>query len=136
MLIQLNRFNEINNTLGHYNGQVLLNRIANRLSQLTQHCEKAIVIDPGHSKSSCVAALDSGAFILLLNTADRSVATLLAGGIISSMDQPFCFLGMSIQVDVSIGITFYPDNGNNMATLLRHAQIAAEQAAELDNCTA
>jgi len=111
-MIDLDRFKEINDTLGHHFGDVLLQQVANRMRE-TLH------------ESSTVARLGGDEFAILL----PSIKSLkepanVARAIINAIDQPFLLEEQAFHVGISIGVAIYPEHGTDNSTLMRHADVA------------
>jgi diguanylate cyclase (GGDEF)-like protein len=114
--IDLDRFKQINDTLGHEAGDELLKEVANRL--------KACVRD-----SDTVARLGGDEFVVLLTElGDAQYAATVAQKIITSVAKPFNLLGQEFRVTASIGISTYPKDGLDEQTLTKNADIAMYQA--------
>jgi diguanylate cyclase (GGDEF)-like protein len=116
--IDLDRFKQINDTLGHEAGDELLKEVANRL--------KACVRD-----SDTVARLGGDEFVVLLTeVGDEQYAAIVAQKIITAVAKPFTLLGQEFRVTASIGISSYPKDGPDEQTLTKNADIAMYQAKE------
>jgi diguanylate cyclase (GGDEF)-like protein len=114
--IDLDRFQEINDTLGHGIGDILLRQAAQRLSL----CCRGI---------DTLARIGGDEFALLLpRIAERATAEILADSILTSLRAPFQIEGYELYVTASIGICIYPDDGFDSATLQRHADRAMYRA--------
>jgi diguanylate cyclase (GGDEF)-like protein len=116
MFLDLDRFKQINDTLGHEAGDQLLQEVAARL--------KACLRD-----SDTVARLGGDEFVVLLPelTEEAYVATV-AQKILSTVARPFVLLGQEFRVTASIGISTYPQDGLDEQTLTKNADIAMYQA--------
>jgi diguanylate cyclase (GGDEF)-like protein len=116
--IDLDRFKQINDTLGHEAGDALLKEVAKRL--------KACLRD-----SDTVARLGGDEFVVLLTDLqqERHTATV-AQKIIATIAQPFMLLGHEFRVTASVGISTYPAHGLDEQTLTKNADIAMYQAKE------
>ncbi len=111
-MIDLDRFKEINDTLGHHYGDIILQHVANRM-------RKAL------HKSSTVARLGGDEFAVLLPSIDDIQAPAnVAMEIINAIDQPFLLEEQAFHVGASIGIAIFPEHGTDTSTLMRHADIA------------
>src|ERR1700689_1241392 len=116
--IDLDRFKQINDTLGHEAGDELLKEVANRL--------KACLRD-----SDTVARLGGDEFVVLLTELDEEkYAATVAQKIIDAVARPFVLLGQDFRVTASIGISCYPKDGPDEQTLTKNADIAMYQAKE------
>ncbi|MBV8952229.1 MAG: diguanylate cyclase, partial [Actinobacteria bacterium] len=112
MLMDLDRFKEINDTLGHHQGDVLLRHVAARLRSAL----------PG---SASVARLGGDEFAVLLpRVRDRAEAFAVAVTVRDAFQTPFRAGTLSLAVSASIGIAVSPDDGTDPATLLQRADIA------------
>ncbi|PFG09665.1 MULTISPECIES: putative bifunctional diguanylate cyclase/phosphodiesterase [unclassified Marinobacter] len=118
MYMDLDNFKHINDSLGHAVGDELLKSIAKRL----QACVR-------HSDTVCRQGGDE--FVVLLNeVADARDAVVTAEKIIEAMGLPHLVSGSQLNVTFSIGISLYPDNGEDLETVARKADAAMYQAKE------
>ncbi len=116
MFLDLDRFKDINDSLGHALGDQLLRIVGDRLS--------ATVANAGF-----VARMGGDEFIVLVvgDTATDALADL-AARIISCIDQPFEIDGYEQFVTTSVGISVFPNDGGDADTLVKHADIAMYRA--------
>lgn len=118
MIMDLDRFKEINDTLGHHNGDLLLKQIGPRLRACLR-------------QSDGIARLGGDEFAVLLRKLDDgSTATQVAAKIRKSFEHPFELQGLSLNVEPSIGIALYPDHGADVDVLLQRADVAMYIAKE------
>jgi len=111
-VIDLDRFKEINDTLGHHYGDVMIQQVAMRLRSTLR-------------ESDTVARFGGDEFALLLPTVeDREHALQAARKIIEAMERPFFLEGQTYHIGISIGIAMFPEHGVDGSTLMRHADIA------------
>lgn len=110
MLLDLDRFKGINDTLGHAAGDEVLRRVAERL--------RGVLRDGG-----TVARLGGDEFAIVLTAADVDEVRAVARAIFNALRAPIEFEGQPIDVAASIGIAVYPDDGADAGTLLRRADI-------------
>ncbi len=116
LLIDLDRFKEINDTLGHQRGDVLLQEMALRLSDVVGGEEH-------------VARLGGDEFgVLLRDLEGVNEAIEWSQKISAVLHRPFINEGLAIQVSGSIGIALAPDHGTDGTTLLRRADVAMYEA--------
>jgi diguanylate cyclase (GGDEF)-like protein len=114
--LDLDRFKQINDTLGHEAGDQLLQEVALRL--------RACVRD-----SDTVARLGGDEFVVLLpELADGKYAALAARKILLQIAREFTLIGQEFRVTASIGISIYPQDGLDEQTLTKNADIAMYQA--------
>ena len=112
MLLDLDRFKEINDTLGHQAGDAVLEELASRLKGVGR-------------ASDTVARLGGDEFALvLLGAHDGASALFVADRIRRALDTPFSIDGLSLELETSIGIAVFPEHGDDIESLLRHADIA------------
>jgi len=112
MFLDLDRFKVVNDTLGHMIGDELLRSVGQRLQNCLRDCDT-------------LARIGGDEFTILLpEVFDNNAATEVAKKIINSLKKPFIIEGHECFISTSIGIAHYPDDGANMETLIRHADIA------------
>lgn len=112
VLIDLDRFKEINDTLGHHNGDLLLKEVGGRLRTVLR-------------EGDVVARLGGDEFgVLLTGVTSAAAAMTTARAIPNAFDRPFDVGGMTIAVDASVGLAVSPDHGTEAATLLQRADVA------------
>jgi diguanylate cyclase (GGDEF)-like protein len=112
ILMDLNEFKEVNDTLGHFAGDQLLRQVGDRLS--------AFAREPG----TLVARLGGDEFALLRNGAEATEAEGLASRISETLGRPFIIAGMTLELDVSLGIAIAPMHASDYDGLLQRADSA------------
>ncbi|WP_310619480.1 putative bifunctional diguanylate cyclase/phosphodiesterase [Flexibacterium corallicola] len=118
LFIDLDRFKNINDTLGHQVGDDLLLEVAKRLKEIA-------------SGMGFVARLGGDEFLLLLvNFPYKDIIKSVAETILKELAKPFDTRGHSLQVTPSIGMTLYPDHGTTLNALMRKADLAMYKAKE------
>ncbi|EMJ4842155.1 TPA: diguanylate cyclase [Morganella morganii] len=116
MFIDLNKFKDINDHFGHTVGDLLLKEVASRMRHAVRDTDK-------------VYRRSGDEFIILLQGIKEKNNTLyIAKKIHNSLKNPFYFEGHKISISCSIGISIYPDHGNNSLTLVINADSAMYQA--------
>ena len=124
LLIDLDHFKEINDTLGHYVGDQLLVALAERLRTSVR-------------EDDVVARLGGDEFAVLAPAiAERADADELAARIVAALMEPFTIDGVRLDVQASIGIALAPDHGRDAATLLQRADVALYDAKTHRGCYA
>ncbi len=110
LVIDLDRFKEVNETLGHSRGDLILKQAAGRLIANT-------------GEADTVARLGADEFAILLRTI-RRVGEDAAQAIIDSMAEPFLIGDETLHLSASVGITHYPEDATDMESLVKHANQA------------
>ncbi len=110
-LLDLDRFKDINDTLGHHIGDALLREIAGRLQGMLRNADT-------------VARLGGDEFAILLPGADEAGARRVAAALLQVLDAPVALAGHTLHTAASVGIALYPTHGSDLDTLLRHADVA------------
>jgi diguanylate cyclase (GGDEF)-like protein/PAS domain S-box-containing protein len=110
-ILDLDGFKEINDTLGHDAGDVLLREVARRLSR-------------GMRPGDLVARLGGDEFALLLHNVEVSVAVRTAEQLGLQLAHGFEINGQRLDIRASVGIAMHPTHGQDPATLLRRADMA------------
>jgi diguanylate cyclase (GGDEF)-like protein/PAS domain S-box-containing protein len=123
LFLDLDRFKDINDTLGHEAGDQLLKTVAERLKETVR-------------ESDTVARIGGDEFNILLTDLTRvedACATIRK--VIDCFQVPFQIVGHELHVTTSIGISIYPDDSTEIDTLFRYADIALYHAKELGKNT-
>ncbi|MGB9989059.1 putative bifunctional diguanylate cyclase/phosphodiesterase [Massilia sp. SM-13] len=116
LFIDLNRFKLINDTLGRAAGDELLREVARRFRLALRD-------------QDLVARLGGDEFAVgLFDISQHYEASMVAQKLLSVLNEPFLIDGNDLRVDASIGISVYPQDGNDGETLLRQADIAMYRA--------
>jgi len=112
LIMDMDRFKEVNDTLGHHIGDLLLQQVALRLAATLR-------------QSDTVARLGGDEFAVLpAGGTDLTGGSQAAKKILQALEQPFLIDGRNVDVRASIGIALYPEHGDEAATLMRHADVA------------
>jgi len=118
LFIDLDRFKQVNDTLGHSVGDILLQRTAERLNTCVRDTDT-------------VARLGGDEFTLIIsNIREPKDASIIADHAITALAQPLNINGHEIFINSSIGISIYPDDGHTVEELLRNADAAMYRAKE------
>jgi len=116
LLLDLDRFKEINDSLGHHAGDELLRLVAHRLRETVP------------TNGSLMVRLGGDEFAVFLSNAEQTIAERTAMDIRQALSSPFVLEEVSVQMNGSIGVAVAPDHGRDMSSLLRHADIAMYRA--------
>ena len=112
MIIDLDNFKEINDTLGHFNGDILLKQVGTRLHGTIRDLDS-------------VARLGGDEFAILLpKIAGGTDATMVAKKLSQALTPSFQISGLNLDVHASIGIAIFPGDGNDRDTLMQRAEVA------------
>lgn len=119
LMLDLDRFKDVNDSYGHLAGDELLQLVAGRL------LSRLRAVDT-------VARLGGDEFALLLEDLSHPQdAAFVAADIIESLSDPWCLSnGVDVRIGVSVGISLFPDHGNTSEELLQHADAALYSAKE------
>jgi diguanylate cyclase (GGDEF)-like protein len=112
LLLDLDRFKEVNDTLGHHYGDQLLVQVGQRLPAALRNVDT-------------VARLGGDEFAVLLpriETAEGAVT--VAKKLLAAFEEPFLLEGLTLDVEASIGVAIYPEHANDSEELLQRADIA------------
>jgi diguanylate cyclase (GGDEF)-like protein len=114
LLLDLNRFREVNDTLGHQYGDHLLLQVADRLRYSLREADS-------------VARLGGDEFAILLPISGWEEALAATQRVGAALNDPFSMYDITLDVDASIGIAL-AESGDDVETLLRHADVAMYEA--------
>ncbi|WP_344798659.1 EAL domain-containing protein [Litoribacillus peritrichatus] len=125
ILIHINRFSEINKTLGKINADQILIQAADRIHLSTLDIQSLYSLEVTNKTKYNVAMLDNATFACITDTTGmRNTAGYITEQIQQSISVPINFQGMSISLDCSAGIANFPEDGLDSETLLKHAEVA------------
>jgi diguanylate cyclase (GGDEF)-like protein len=112
LLIDLNGFKEVNDTLGHSHGDALLRSVGQRLAESVR-------------ESDTIARLGGDEFGLLLhNSSGQAGAIRAAESVASALSEPIVSANIPVRISASVGIAIYPHHGDDVADLVQHADVA------------
>ncbi len=116
MIIDLDRFKELNDTLGHHAGDLVLQRVGPRMRQTLR-------------ATDTLARLGGDDFgVLVESGADAQALLKIAEGITAALERPLQVDGLAIQVEASIGIARAPEHGTDVDVLIQRADVAMCEA--------
>ena len=130
LFLDLDNFKQVNDNVGHHAGDQLLKQAGDRLLQSVRGTE-------------IVARLGGDEFLVIIpKLSHHDLASVLANRILSLFEKPFHIEGLEFFISTSIGMSIYPRDGDNAATLLKNADTALYRAKDAgrngysfyDNC--
>ena len=119
LLMDLVRFKEINDSLGHFYGDYLLQEVAHRMQGVVR-------------ESDTLARFGGDEFAMVLPATTLSQAVMISQKIAAAVEEPFLLEGHNVNVGISIGIALYPEHGLNSETLILYADMAMYDAKRND----
>jgi diguanylate cyclase (GGDEF)-like protein/PAS domain S-box-containing protein len=117
MFMDLDRFKYVNDTLGHAIGDKLLQTVAERLLQHVRD-------------GDTVSRLGGDEFVVVLRATGAEGASVVAGKLLLALAQPYDLDGVQVITKASIGISLYPENANDVESLIKNADVAMYRAKE------
>jgi diguanylate cyclase (GGDEF)-like protein len=118
MFADLDRFKNINDTLGHHVGDTILKEVSERFSSVIR-------------KEDMVARLGGDEFMILLTDADTEKdISKVANKLLSSLEKPFLIDHHTLHIATSLGIAVFPHDGKDIYSLLKNSDIALYRAKE------
>jgi diguanylate cyclase (GGDEF)-like protein len=127
--VALDRFKEINDTLGLKGGDALLKAVAQRLAGEVPIDDIVVASEGDHAWQKTVSRLSGDEFAVFLPALHRvDDAAIVARRIRRAMGQSFDIEGKEVVVTSTIGISSFPEDGDDAAVLLKHAGMAAHHA--------
>lgn len=121
LLLDINRFKIINDTLGYAYGDQLLQQVASRLKLCTREVDSVFRLG------------DDEFAVLLDDIVHPQDAARVAKRIISKCSQPYTIQNEELYVTISIGVSLFPSDGERNDVLLKHAETAMLRAKEIGN---
>lgn len=115
MFIDLDRFKQINDTLGHSTGDLLMRQVGGRLRRMTP-------------PKGTIAKMGGDEFAAILSVRDTEEAASFARDLLSELRTPYHIGEHELFITASIGICLFPKDGADVRTLLRHADVAMYRA--------
>jgi len=119
MFIDLDRFKEVNDTLGHSAGDELLVQVSERIKRILP-------------EGDTLARLGGDEFVVLLTEVKAiELVVNFANQILSELSNPFSIAGMNVGATASLGAAIYPEDGLDSEALLKHADVAMYRSKEV-----
>jgi len=120
LFLDLDRFKGVNDSLGHRAGDQLLRTVAERLRVCVR-------------ESDTLARVGGDEFVVILSVvSDEDGISSAANKILAIISEPFVIEGQELYLTASIGVAVYPTDGDDVQTLLKHADLAMYQAKDMD----
>jgi diguanylate cyclase (GGDEF)-like protein len=120
LLLDLDDFKQINDTLGHHIGDLVLKEVSSRLQGVLR-------------ASDTVSRFGGDEFLLLLPGYDSAQAVSVVNKIRGVIEPNITIEGNTMSIDASIGVSLYPDHGTDANTLIRRADVAMYTAKNSDS---
>ena len=118
LFLDLDRFKQINDTLGHLVGDALLQEVAQRLTRSIR-------------PEDTLARMGGDEFTIILPAlADADSAATVAMRLLEALEHPLHIAGQELYITASIGVSLFPQDGQDMPTLLSHADVAMYRTKE------
>ncbi|RJS60889.1 GGDEF domain-containing phosphodiesterase [Bacillus sp. PK3_68] len=117
LFLDLDRFKFINDLLGHSAGDVILKAVTNRILPFLREGEM-------------MSRIGGDEFILLLPNTSSEAANSMAQTILKALEKPFLYEGNELFITSSIGISMFPEDGDNIEDVIKNADIAMYRAKE------
>jgi diguanylate cyclase (GGDEF)-like protein/PAS domain S-box-containing protein len=111
LIMDLDRFKDINDTLGHHYGDMVLQQVARRVRSVLR-------------ESDTIARLGGDEFAVLLPKTELGQAKHIIDKLLKSIEEPFLIGEQVLHVGASIGVTLYPQHGEDEVTLMQRADVA------------
>lgn len=115
ILIDLDHFKAVNDSMGHNVGDLLLREVARRLKHKVR-------------KMDTVARLGGDEFVIILESLNHDEVIKFVEKLVSAISEPFLLSGHEISVGISMGVASYPEHGQDSTTLVNRADIAMYEA--------
>src|SRR3954469_15624416 len=111
MIVDLDRFKEVNDTLGHHSGDELLREAGDRLEAALR-------------TGDVLSRLGGAEFAVLLPGVESTEATTaVAGRLCAALEAPFVLHGLTVHLEASLGIALFPEHGEDVETLVQRADV-------------
>jgi diguanylate cyclase (GGDEF)-like protein len=120
LVLDLDKFKEVNDSLGHHAGDLLLIQVGDRLREYLR-------------AGDLLVRLGGDEFAILLDDTSQDLSLGVAIMLRAALAEPFAMEGIALHTSASIGIALFPDHGSDLSTLLRKADIAMYKAKAAGN---
>lgn len=122
ILIDLNRFKEVNDALGHHYGDVLLKKIEPRIREIIANRRGFLARLGGDEFAIVIPAMQS-----------QNEVQMLAQDVAAKLKEPFDLGKLNVEIGCSVGIAYYPHNADESSSLIRCADVAMYQAKKVNS---
>ncbi|MES3033013.1 MAG: EAL domain-containing protein [Gemmatimonadota bacterium] len=130
MVVDLDNFKRINDSLGHDAGDEVLRAVGSRLREAVRPYD-GMSREPDARTSSSVARMGGDEFLLSVgDLTDVEQAAVVASRLLAALREPVMLSSGPLHVSASVGISVFPDDGDDFETVLKHADIALYHAKE------
>ena len=133
LFLDLDHFKQVNDTLGHNAGDLLLRQVSSRLKEAVRKTDGVSRSEENTSKTptEAIARLGGDEFVVLIDQVDRvEDAAYIARRICKSLAKSFNLDGNEVRITTTIGISLFPEDGEDADKLLKHADVAMYHAKE------
>jgi len=131
LILDLDRFKDINDTFGHAVGDQLLHQIAPRLQEVVRRSDSAVRLVP-----ATLARLGGDEFAIILHHVDEQEASTVAERLLVALRTPILVGEQRLTVSASVGVVLFPQHGKDAGGLLQRADIAMYLAKRRRNSVA
>ncbi len=140
MFVDLDKFKQVNDSLGHQAGDALLREVADRVRQLLRGSDSVVRLEPlerrakagtpveAEREPTMFARMGGDEFAILLPGCDSARAKAIGDRVAQAVRRPFTWEGQVIDFGCSVGIATYPDHANDADSLMQTADIAMYEA--------
>lgn len=131
LLIKMKNFQQINQVLGHSNGDLLLAQAAQRIQHKLKSFDHVVVLEMVEGGEGKVANLGGVDFGILIDTSNNpDLAELIAADFLNQLMEPLVLQSCALEFGLSAGIATYPEHGGSIEALIHHAQDAINANAD------
>ena len=128
VLIHFRGFDDINKTLGHENADQLLYQLSWRMNEVVLGLPDSVIIENISGSPCAVAHVEGITFACAFHPRETEAMHGQMEALVEALRQPMEFRGLSLDMRMVGGCSFYPEDSGDITTLLRHAFIAFDQA--------
>jgi len=134
LFLDLDHFKQVNDTLGHNAGDLLLRQVSSRLKEAvrkTDGVSRTEEIPKSKTPTEAIARLGGDEFVVLIDQVERvEDAAYIARRICKKLAESFNLDGNEVRITTTIGISLFPEDGDDADKLLKHADVAMYHAKE------